>query len=88
MAGGGSVRIREIQLALIKLPEESGEYKKLKEEAVLLSEFRRPDQLAVVKKIREFEDLEKKVEEEVRKIVAVHEKRRRSLGMEPGIFSR
>ncbi|MGI6782898.1 MAG: hypothetical protein ACOX5A_01615 [Aminivibrio sp.] len=85
-AGGGKERRTELTLRMVKLPEESEEYKKLREELTLLEEERHPEQLAVKKKIQEFEELKKKVEEEVRKILLEHEKRRRSLGLEPGIF--
>lgn len=84
-AGGGLKRQRELVILMAKLPEGSDEHKKLREELILLSEYRHPEQLAVEKKIREYHELEKKVDEEVRKILLENEKRKRSLGLEPGI---
>jgi len=85
-AGGGLKRQREIQLSLSRLKEDSEEYKKLWEELILLAEYRHPEQLAVEKKIREYDELKKKVDEEVRKIYLEHDKRKRSLGLEPEGF--
>ncbi len=84
-AAGGVSRVRELQLLMARNSEESDEYRKASEELRLIEEEKHPQQLAVRKKIREFEELEKKVSEEVRKIYEEHEKRRKSLGLAPGL---
>ena len=53
--------------------------------ARLIREEKHPEQLAVKKKLRDFEELERKAAEEIRRIHEEHEKRRKSLGMVPGL---
>lgn len=84
-AAGGASRVRELQLVMARHPEGSEEYRKASEEARLIQEEQHPEQLAVKKKLREFEELELKVSEEIRKVHEEHEKRRKSLGLAPGL---
>ena len=84
-AAGGAARVRELQLVMARHPEESEEYRKASEEARLIQDEQHPEQLAVKKKLREFEELELKVLEEIRKVHEEHEKRRKSLGLAPGL---
>ena len=84
-AAGGASRVRELQLVMARHPEESEEYRKASEEAHLIQDEQHPEQLAVKKKLREFEELERKVFEEIRKLHEEHEKRRKSLGLAPGL---
>jgi len=84
-AAGGVARVRELQLVMSRNPDGSAEYRKASEEARLIQEEKHPEQLAVKKKLREFEELERKVSEEIRKIREEHEKRRKSLGLTPGL---
>ncbi|MGI6253010.1 MAG: hypothetical protein ACOYJV_06210 [Aminivibrio sp.] len=87
-AAGGVNRVRELTILMSRLPEDSEDYRKASEEARLIQGFSHPEQLAAEKKIRDFEELERRVGEEVKRIIEEHEKRRRSLGLAPGIFSR
>ncbi len=80
-AAGGVTRVRELQLIMSRLPLDSPEYKKASEEAVLIADFRHPDQLAAARAIDEFEAETKKVYEEVGKIMEEHKKRKKSLGL-------
>jgi hypothetical protein len=84
-AAGGVARLRELQIVMARHPEGSAEYRKASEEARLIREEKHPEQLAVKKKLRDFEELERKVAEEIRRIHEEHEKRRKSLGMVPGL---
>ncbi len=84
-AAGGASRVRELQIVMARHPEGSEEYRKASEESRLIQEERHPEQLAVKKKLREFEELERKVSEEMRKVYEEHEKRRKSLGLAPGL---
>ncbi len=84
-AAGGTTRVRELQIVMARHPEGSEEYRKASEEAHLIQDEQHPEQLAVKKKLREFEELERKVFEEIRKLHEEHEKRRKSLGLAPGL---
>lgn len=84
-AAGGTSRVRELQIVMARHPEGSEEYRKASEESRLIQEERHPEQLVVKKKLREFEELERKVSEEMRKVYEEHEKRRKSLGLAPGL---
>lgn len=84
-AAGGVARLRELQIVMARHPEGSAEYRKASEEAALIREEKHPEQLAVKKKLRDFEELERKAAEEIRGIHEEHEKRRKSLGMAPGL---
>lgn len=84
-AAGGITRVRELQIVMSRYPEGSAEYRKASEEARLIQDEKHPEQLAVKKKLRDFEELERKVDEEIRKIHEEHERRRKSLGMSPGL---
>ena len=84
-AAGGTSRVRQLQIVMARHPEGSEEYRKASEESRLIQEERHPEQLVVKKKLREFEELERKVSEEMRKVYEEHEKRRKSLGLAPGL---
>lgn len=80
---GGPDRIRDIQLRLSRMEPGSPDYEKLREEFLLLDREEHPDQLAVKKKIKEFEDLAVRLGEESRDIALAHEARRKKLGLKP-----
>jgi|GEM_PF-1516130 len=80
---GGPDRIRDIQLRLSRMEPGSPDYEKLREEFLLLDREEHPDQLAVKKKIKEFEDLAVRLGEESREIALAHEARRKKLGLKP-----
>ncbi len=85
-AAGGISRVRELQLLMSRFPLDqvnSPEYRKLSEESSLIMDFKHPEQLAVERKIREFEELQKKVTRERETIINEHRDRRKKLGMAP-----
>lgn len=85
-AAGGITRVRELQLLMSRFPLDqvnSPEYRKLSEESSLIMDFKHPEQLAVERKIREFEELQKKVTRERETIINEHRDRRKKLGMAP-----
>ena len=84
-AAGGQTRIRDLQIIMARNPEGSEEYRKASEEMRLINEERHPEQIAVKKKLQEFYALEKKVEEEIRKLFEEHDRRRKSLGLPSGL---
>jgi len=85
-AAGGISRVRELQLLMSRFPLDqvnSPEYRKLSEESSLIMDFKHPEQLAVERKIREFEELQKKVTRERETIINEHRDRREKLGLAP-----
>ena len=85
-AAGGISRVRELQLLMSRFPLDqvnSPEYRKLSEESSLIMDFKHPEQLAVERKIREFEELQKKVTRERETIINEHRDRRKKLGLAP-----
>ncbi len=85
-AAGGIRRVRELQLLMSRFPLDqvnSPEYRKLSEESSLIMDFKHPEQLAVERKIREFEELQKKVTRERETIINEHRDRRKKLGLAP-----
>ena len=81
----GPSYIRDLQLLQARNPENSEQYRRASEEMRLINEERHPHQLAIKKKRQELDELEQKMEAERMKLYEEHEKRRRSLGLSPGL---
>lgn len=85
-AAGGVTRVRELQLLMSRFPLDqinSPEYRKLSEESALIQDFKHPEQLAAERKIRDFEELSKKVSQERETIISEHRNRRKKLDLAP-----
>ncbi|MBL3539363.1 hypothetical protein [Aminivibrio sp.] len=85
-AAGGINRVRELQLLMSRFPLDqvgSPEYRRLSEESALIMDFKHPEQLAVERKIREFEALKEKVSRERETITNEHRNRKKKLGLAP-----
>lgn len=82
---GGAEKIRDLQLRLARMDPQTSEAEMLKETERQYEKGIHPDQLAARQKIKDFEALSVSLNQEIDRIMAAHEARRKKLGLKPSL---